>query len=75
MPIALVTNYLPPYRIPLYVRLAERHDTEVLCFGAGDRYIPEWFRDLDTQLEQAPFPAAACRDRSRRRRSGAATTR
>ena len=57
MPIALVTNYLPPYRIPLYVRLAERHDTEVLCFGAGDRYIPEWFRDLDTQLEQAPFPA------------------
>jgi glycosyltransferase involved in cell wall biosynthesis len=55
--IALVTNYLPPYRIPLYVRLAARHDLEVLCFGAGDRYIPEWFRDLDSQLAQAPFPA------------------
>ena len=57
MPIALLTNYLTPYRMPLYARLAERHGTEVLCFGAGDRYIPEWFRDLDRQLEQAPFPA------------------
>ena len=57
MPIALVTNYLTPYRMPLYARLAERLGTEVLCFGAGDRYIPEWFRDLDRQLEQAPFPA------------------
>jgi glycosyltransferase involved in cell wall biosynthesis len=57
MPIALVTNYLTPYRTALYALLAERHDTEVLCFGAGDRYIPEWFRDLDRQLEQAPFPA------------------
>ena len=57
MPVALVTNYLTPYRIPLYARLAERHGTEILCFGAGDRYIPEWFRDLDRQLERAPFPA------------------
>jgi glycosyltransferase involved in cell wall biosynthesis len=57
MPIALVTNYLTPYRTALFARLAERHDTEVLCFGAGDRYIPEWFRDLDRQLDQAPFPA------------------
>jgi glycosyltransferase involved in cell wall biosynthesis len=57
MPIALVTNYLAPYRMPLFTRLAERHGTEVLCFGAGERYIPEWFRDLDRQLEQAPFPA------------------
>jgi glycosyltransferase involved in cell wall biosynthesis len=57
MPIALVTNYLTPYRIPLFTRLAERHGTEVLCFGAGERYIPEWFRDLDGQLEHAPFPA------------------
>jgi len=61
MPIALVTNYLPPYRIPLFIRLAERHEIEVLCFGAGDRYIPEWFRDLDAQLEQAPFPARRLR--------------
>jgi glycosyltransferase involved in cell wall biosynthesis len=57
MPIALITNYLTPYRMPLYARLAERHGIEVLCFGAGERYIPEWFRDLDRQLEQAPFPA------------------
>jgi glycosyltransferase involved in cell wall biosynthesis len=57
MPIALVTNYLAPYRMPLFTRLAERHGTEVLCFGAGERYIPEWFRDLDRQLEEAPFPA------------------
>ena len=33
------------------------HDTEVLCFGAGERYIPAWFRDLDRQLDRAPFPA------------------
>jgi glycosyltransferase involved in cell wall biosynthesis len=57
MPIALLTNYLTPYRTPLFTLLAERHGTEVLCFGAGDRYIPEWFRDLDAQLEHAPFPA------------------
>ncbi|HEY5317644.1 MAG TPA: hypothetical protein VIJ20_06665, partial [Solirubrobacteraceae bacterium] len=61
MPIALVTNYLTPYRMPLYARLAERHEIEVLCFGAGGRYIPEWFRDLDRQLEQAPFPARRLR--------------
>jgi glycosyltransferase involved in cell wall biosynthesis len=61
MPIALVTNYLTPYRMPLYARLAERFGTEVLCFGAGERYIPEWFRDLDRQLEQAPFPARRLR--------------
>ncbi|HWF52205.1 MAG TPA: glycosyltransferase family 4 protein [Solirubrobacteraceae bacterium] len=57
MAIALVTNYLTPYRTALFTRLAERHGTEVLCFGAGERYIPAWFRDLDRQLEQAPFPA------------------
>jgi glycosyltransferase involved in cell wall biosynthesis len=57
MAIALVTNYLTPYRMPLYALLARRHDTEVLCFGGGERYIPEWFRDLDRQLEHAPFPA------------------
>jgi glycosyltransferase involved in cell wall biosynthesis len=61
VPIALVTNYLTPYRVPLFARLAARHDTEVLCFGAGDRYIPPWFRDLDSQLEQAPFPARRLR--------------
>jgi glycosyltransferase involved in cell wall biosynthesis len=57
MPVALLTNYLTPYRMPLFELLAERHGTEVLCFGGGERYIPEWFRDLDRQLELAPFPA------------------
>ena len=83
-----VTNYLTPYRLPLYERLAERHGLEVLCFGGGERYVPAWFSDLDRQLESAPFPAhrldgpraasAAWRatiergDRAIRRRRGAA---
>src|SRR5690606_17793547 len=33
--IALVTNVLTPYRVPLYALLAERYGVEVLCFGAG----------------------------------------
>ncbi len=57
MPIALVTNYLTGYRVPLYKLLAERYGVEVLCFGGGDRYVPEWFSDLDRQLADAPFPA------------------
>lgn len=56
MAIALVTNVLAPYRVPLYALLAERYGVEVLCFGAGD-YVPEWFGDLDRQLAAAPFPA------------------
>jgi glycosyltransferase involved in cell wall biosynthesis len=55
--IALVTNVLAPYRIPLYALLAERYGVEVLCFGAGASYVPEWFGDLDRQLAAAPFPA------------------
>jgi glycosyltransferase involved in cell wall biosynthesis len=55
--IALVTNVLAPYRVPLYALLAERYDVEVLCFGAGASYVPEWFGDLDGQLAAAPFPA------------------
>jgi glycosyltransferase involved in cell wall biosynthesis len=57
MPVALLTTYLAPYRIPLYERLAERHGVEVLCFGRGGRYVPPWFADLDAQVEAAPFPA------------------
>jgi glycosyltransferase involved in cell wall biosynthesis len=57
MPIALLTTYLAPYRVPLFERLAERHDLEVLCFGGGERYVPPWFADLDAQLRAAPFPA------------------
>jgi len=55
--IALVTNVLTPYRVPLYALLAERHGVEVLCFGAGASYVPSWFGDLDGQLAAAPFPA------------------
>jgi glycosyltransferase involved in cell wall biosynthesis len=55
--IALLTTYLPGYRIPLYTLLAERHGVEVFCFGGGERYAPTWFRDLDRQLAAAPFPA------------------
>jgi glycosyltransferase involved in cell wall biosynthesis len=55
--IALVTNVLAPYRVPLYALLAERYDVEVLCFGAGAGYVPAWFGDLDRQLADAPFPA------------------
>ena len=57
MAIALVTNVLAPYRVPLYAQLAERYDVEVLCFGAGASYVPAWFGDLDGQLAAAPFPA------------------
>jgi glycosyltransferase involved in cell wall biosynthesis len=55
--IALVTNVLAPYRVPLYALLAERYGVEVLCFGAGASYVPAWFDDLDGQLAAAPFPA------------------
>jgi glycosyltransferase involved in cell wall biosynthesis len=57
MSIALITNYLADYRLPLYERLAERHDLEVLCFGGESQYVPAWFADLDRQLAQARFPA------------------
>lgn len=57
MAIALVTNVLAPYRVPLYALLAERYDVEVLCFGAAAEYVPAWFGDLDRQLADAPFPA------------------
>ena len=57
MAIALLTTYLTPYRVPLYERLATAYDLEVLCFGGGERYIPSWFTDLESQLASAPFPA------------------
>ncbi|MFZ0092202.1 MAG: glycosyltransferase family 4 protein, partial [Solirubrobacteraceae bacterium] len=57
MAIALLTTYLSDYRLPLYRRLAERHDLEVLCYGGGERYVPAWFADLDAQLAAADFPA------------------
>src|SRR3954447_18590497 len=57
MPIALVTNYLPPYRLPLYRLLHERFGVEVHCFGGEADYVPDSLRDLDRQIETAPFPA------------------
>jgi glycosyltransferase involved in cell wall biosynthesis len=57
MPIALVTNYLPPYRVPLYRLLHERYGVEVHCFGGEAHYVPESLQDLDAQIEAAPFPA------------------
>jgi glycosyltransferase involved in cell wall biosynthesis len=57
MSIALVTNYLPAYRLPLYRLLAERLGVEIYCFGGEGRYVPDALRDLDRQLEAAPFPA------------------
>jgi glycosyltransferase involved in cell wall biosynthesis len=57
MRVALLTNYLTSYRVPLYERLARSHGVEVLCFGGGDRYVPAWFSDIDRQLDRAPFPA------------------
>ncbi len=57
MAIALLTTYLTGYRMPLYQRLADELGVEVLCYGGGERYAPAWFRDLDRQLDVAPFPA------------------
>ena len=68
MPIALVTNYLPPYRVPLYRLLHERYGVEIHCFGGEAHYIPDSLRDLDRQIEQAPFPAHRLR---RQRDAGA----
>jgi glycosyltransferase involved in cell wall biosynthesis len=67
-PVALVTNYLPPYRLPLYELLAERYGVEVHCFGGEADYVPASLRDLDSQIAQARFPAhrlASQRDAAR----------
>jgi glycosyltransferase involved in cell wall biosynthesis len=54
--VALLTNNLVPYRVPLYERLAADYGVEVLCWGGGS-YLPPWFGDLDAQLAAARFPA------------------
>jgi glycosyltransferase involved in cell wall biosynthesis len=62
MRIALLTNYLAAYRAPLYERLADRHGVEVLCYGGGERYAPQWIAaGLDAQIAHASFPAARLR--------------
>jgi glycosyltransferase involved in cell wall biosynthesis len=57
MPIALITNYLPSYRLPLYRLLHQRYGVEVHCFGGEAHYVPESLKDLDRQIAAAPFPA------------------
>jgi glycosyltransferase involved in cell wall biosynthesis len=61
MRVALVTTFLAGYRVPLYERLAQELGVEVLCYGRGERYVGEWFRDLDAQLAAARFPARRLR--------------
>ncbi|MEO8968344.1 MAG: glycosyltransferase family 4 protein [Solirubrobacteraceae bacterium] len=55
--IALLTNRLVPYRMPLYARLAAEHDLEVLCYGGGERYTAAGTGDDPAALAAAPFPA------------------
>ena len=61
MPIALVTNYLPPYRVPLYRLLHERYGVEVHCFGGEAHYIPDSLRtfvsidDFSSLLNRSGF--------------------
>jgi glycosyltransferase involved in cell wall biosynthesis len=57
MTVALVTNYLPDYRLPLYELLAQRLGVELYCFGGEGHYVPASLRDLDRQIERARFPA------------------
>jgi glycosyltransferase involved in cell wall biosynthesis len=57
MPVALVTNYIPPYRAPLYRLLAERYGVELFCFGGEADYVAGHHRQLENQVGEAPFPA------------------
>ena len=61
MPVALVTNYIPPYRMPLYELLAQRYGVEVFCFGGEGRYVADHHRELERQVAEAPFPAHVLR--------------
>ena len=61
MSVALVTNYIPPYRTPLYQLLAERYGVEVFCFGGEGRYVADHHRELERQVAEAPFPAHVLR--------------
>jgi len=69
MPIALVTNYLPAYRVPLYQRLHERYGVEVHCFGGEPHYVSESLRDLDRHPSFVVQPPIG-RRRGRRHASG-----
>jgi glycosyltransferase involved in cell wall biosynthesis len=58
---ALVTNYIPPYRAPLYRLLGERHGLEVFCFGGEGSYVAGHDRELERQVAAAPFGAQVLR--------------
>ena len=70
MAIALLTTYLTAYRMPLFERLADRHQLEVLCFGGGARYVPEWFSISTSSSPPRHFRRAVGR-RARGVRGGA----
>jgi glycosyltransferase involved in cell wall biosynthesis len=61
MSVALVTNYIPPYRAPLYRLLAERYGVEVFCFGGEAAYVADHHRQLERQVAEASFPAHVLR--------------
>ena len=61
MSVALVTNYIPPYRVPLYRLLTERYGVEVFCFGGEGSYVADHHRKLAEQVARAPFPAHVLR--------------
>jgi glycosyltransferase involved in cell wall biosynthesis len=61
MSVALVTNYIPPYRAPLYRLLAELYGIEVFCFGGEGSYVADHHRRLEHQVAEAPFPAHVLR--------------
>jgi len=61
MPIALVTNYIPPYRAPLYRLLGELYGVEVFCFGGEAGYVADHHRRLEHQVAEASFPAHVLR--------------
>ena len=66
MSVALVTNYIPPYRAPLYRLLAERYGVEVFCFGGEGRYVADHHRELERQVAEAPFPGPRAAPPARR---------
>ena len=60
MPVALVTNYIPPYRAPLYRLLAERYGVEVFCFGGEADYVAGHHRRARAPRSASAFPGPSC---------------
>ena len=66
MSVALVTNYIPPYRAPLYELLAQRYGVEVFCFGGEASYVADHHRQLVRQIGRRAFPGPRAAPRARR---------